>query len=403
MRKSFLPFSPPAVGEDEIAEVVRTLRSHWITTGPRVARFEKEFCSFLGAPAAVGLSSGTAALHLALLSSGVGPGDGVITTPMTFCSTVHVIEHVGARPILADIEPDTLNIDPQKIEEVSRGDRRGALGGAKVKAILPVHLYGHPCEMDSILSLAGQNGWAVIEDAAHALPARYKGGLIGSSPNPKAATRNARLTCFSFYATKNITTGEGGMLTGDPELLEKARLLSLHGMKQDAWKRYSSEGSWYYEVVAAGFKYNLTDLAAAIGLHQLRKLPQFQERRRTIVNRYNQAFSLLPELTLPVERPEVVHAWHLYVLRLNLERLNLSRDRFIEELKSRNIGASVHFIPIHLHPYYRDRYGFSPESFPVAHGEYRRIVSLPLHPGMEERDVEDVVEAVHAVVQKFRK
>ena len=422
-RSTFLSFSPPSIGEEEIAEVVDTLRSGWITTGPKVERFEREFASFVGAPAALALSSGTAALHLSLLSLGIGPGDGVITTPMTFCSTVHVIEHVGARPILVDVEPDTLNIEPRRIEDALKCAMRN--GQCEIKAIISVHLYGHPCEMDQILGIAQKYRLAVIEDAAHALPAKYKGRLIGSSipqsvppgrdnpqldsdtlsgsSNPQSPIRNPQLACFSFYGTKNLTTGEGGMLTGPPEILKKARVLSLHGMSKDAWKRYSAEGSWFYEVVEAGFKYNLTDLCASLGLAQLRKLGKFHARRREIARRYDEAFSRVPQLQAPTTRPEVDSAWHLYVLRLNLERLTLSRNCFIKELKARSIGTSVHFIPIHLHPYYRDRFGWKPEDFPVAFREYQRLLSLPLHPGLEDRDVEDVIHAVLSVVQKNKK
>jgi len=444
MRDTFLPFSPPLIGEEEITEVIDTLRSDWITTGPKVRRFEEEFAAFLGAPAALALNSCTAAMHVALATLGIGPGDAVITTPMTFCSSVHVIEHVGARPILVDVEPDTLNIDPRQVERVILEEGSGKMEdgrwkmengnptsiihspSSRIKAILPVHLYGHPCEMESILRIARRFDLAIIEDAAHALPARYKGRLIGSlapqipgTPTPQHPSTSAPqhlsspaplLTAFSFYATKNLTTAEGGMLTGTPELLDEARIWSLHGMSHDAWKRYSAEGSWYYEVIRPGFKYNLTDIQAAIGLHQLRKLPQFQTRRREIVRRYNAAFSQFEELQIPTERPEVEHAWHLYVLRLNLEHFPAIRNSkfeirnwFIEELKARNIGTSVHFIPVHLHPYYRDKYGYKPDDFPVAYREYQRIVSLPLYPRMSDQDVEDVIEAVVDVVKKYKR
>jgi dTDP-4-amino-4,6-dideoxygalactose transaminase len=398
MRNSFLPFSPPCIGEEEIAEVVDTLRSEWLTTGPKVKQFEREFASFVGAPAALAVSSCTSALHLALVTLGIGPGDAVITTPMTFCSGVNVIEHVGARPILVDVEQDTLNIDATRVEEALKRLSKER-EGVRVKAILPVHLYGHACDMEALLWMAEEYGLEVIEDAAHALPAKYKGRMIGA---PVGASKVRVLSCYSFYATKNLTTGEGGMLTGPPELVEEARIWGLHGMSRDAWKRYSSEGSWYYEVVRAGFKCNMTDMQAAIGLHQLKKLESFHARRREIVRRYNAAFSPLAEFQTPVERPEVEHAWHLYVLRLNLDCFELSRNRFIEELKARNIGTSVHFIPIHLHPYYRDRYGYRPEDFPVAYHEYQRIVSLPLSAKMSDQDVEDVIEAVCAIVREYR-
>jgi dTDP-4-amino-4,6-dideoxygalactose transaminase len=332
-------------------------------------------------------------MHLALAALEIGPGDAVITSPMTFCSGVHVIEQVGARPILVDVEPDTLNIDPFKVAEKAKLLRRA--NDVKVKAILPVHLYGHPSDLDGLMQVAADHDLALIEDAAHSLPAKYKGRTIGSA----TYSRVPALTCFSFYATKNLTTAEGGMLTGDSGLIEKARMWSLHGMSRDAWKRYSSEGSWYYEVLYPGFKYNMTDIQAALGLHQLQKLSQFHARRRQIVERYNAAFSQFEEFQVPVERSDVEHAWHLYVLRLNLEQLAISRNQFIEELKARNIASSVHFIPIHLHPYYRDKYHYSTESFPVAYREYQRMISLPLYPRMTDGDVDDVIAAVYAIVR----
>lgn len=395
MRDAFLPFSPPLIGEEEIEEVVDTLRSDWITTGPKVRRFEEEFADYVGAPAALGLNSCTAALHTALAALGVSTGDAVVTTPMTFVSSVHVIEHVGARPLLADVEADTLNIDPRRVADVIESARAE---GLRVRALLPVHLYGHPCDMNPLMELAREYRLAVVEDAAHALPASHEGRRVGSFASLYDVPV---MTCFSFYATKNLTTGEGGMLTGPPELIDEARIWSLHGMSRDAWNRYGAKGSWFYEVVRPGFKYNLTDIAAALGLAQLRKLGGFQARRAEIARRYTEAFSRLEELTTPASRPEVEHAWHLYVLRLNLERLSVTREQFIEEMRERRIGASVHFIPVHTHPYYRDRYGFKSGDFPVAAAEFRRIVSLPLNPRMSDADVEDVIEAVGDVVKKF--
>jgi len=419
MRNTFLSFSPPLIGQEELDEVLDTLRSDWITTGPKTKRFEQEFAQFIGAPAALAVSSATDAMLVGLAALGIGAGDEVITTPMTFCSTVHVIEHLGARPVLVDVEPDTLNIDPAQVERAIT---------PRTRAIMPVHLYGHPCEMDALLDLAAKNHLHVLEDAAHALPAKYKGRMIGSPPTPTSNIQSptSNLTAFSFYATKNLTTAEGGMLTGAPDLIEKARVWSLHGMSRDAYKRYSAEGSWFYEVILPGFKCNMTDIQASLGLQQLKKLPRFQERRREIVRRYNEAFAQLEELQTPIERPEVEHAWHLYVLRLNLERfpairkpvLSLSKDpkpvvseaepseirnRFIEELKNANIGTSVHFIPVHLHPYYRDKYGFKPTDFPIAYREYQRIISLPLYPRMNDQDVADVIEAVARIVKKSRR
>lgn len=388
MRSEFLPFSPPLIEEEEIAEVVDTLRSGWITTGPKVRRFEEEFAKAVGAPAAVAVNSATAAMLIGLATLGIGPGDEVITTPLTFCSTVHVIERLGARPVLVDVEPDTLNMDPHQVARAVT---------ARTRAILPVHLYGHPCEMDALLEIAARHHLCIVEDAAHALPARYKGRPIGAHPLPGA---EKSLTAFSFYATKNLTTGEGGMLTGDTALIDQARLWALHGMSRDAYKRYTAHGSWYYEVVLPGFKANMSDIQAAIGIHQLRKLPQFQQRRREIVKRYNAAFSKMEAVQVPVERPDAESAWHLYVLRLNLEMLSIDRARFIEELRARNIGTSVHFIPVHLHPYYRDKYGYKAEDYPIAFENYLRMISLPLHLKMTDADVEDVIEAVSDVIAK---
>lgn len=384
VRKDFLPFSPPTVGEQEVAAVTEVLRSAWITTGPKTRQFEQEFTGYLNAPSALALNSCTAALHTALVTLGIGPGDEVITTPMTFTASANVIEHVGARPVFVDVEPDTLNIDPAAIERAI---------SARTRAILPVHYSGHPVELNAIMSIANERGLHVVEDAAHGLPAKYNGKYIGESENP---------TAFSFYATKNLTTGEGGMLTGTTEFLEKARIISLHGMSRDAWKRYDKGGSWHYDVVLPGFKYNMTDIQAAIGLVQLRRLKDFQARRCQIVKAYNASFSKLETLQTPSNRPYVEHAWHLYVLRLNVGQLTIERDSFIEELRRRNIGTSVHFIPVHMHPYYRDKYGYKPTDFPIAFENYKRIVSLPLHPGLTDADIQDVVTAVLDIVRDNR-
>lgn len=403
MRSSFLSFSPPFLDEGEVAEVVDTLRSDWITTGPKVRRFEQSFAEFVGAPAALAVASCTDALQVALATLGVGPGHAVVSTPMTFCSSIHVIEHVGARPVLADVEPETLTLDPERVAEaVERANREGT----PVRALLPVHLYGHPCDLDALGAIARDYHLDVVEDAAHALPTRYQGDLVGSSALASRIARGSDvrvLTAFSFYATKNLTTAEGGMLTGHPDLVADARIWSLHGMTRDAYKRYSAEGSWFYEVVRPGFKCNMTDVQASIGIHQLQKLPAFQRRRREVADRYTAAFASLPELQVPVELPEAEHAWHIYPLRLNLETLSIDRARFIEELKARNIGTSVHFIPIHLHPYYRDKYGYTPEDFPIAYREYQRLVSLPIYPRMSDQDIDDVIEAVADVVQRYRR
>lgn len=384
-RETFLPFSPPDITEEEIEAVSAVLRSGWITTGPRTEQFEQEFAAYVGAEGALALNSCTAGLHLALVALGIGPGAEVITTPMTFCSSVNVIEHVGARPVLADIDPQTLTLDPARVAEAIT---------PRTKAIMPVHYAGHPAEMAPLLALAREHDLYVIEDAAHALPAYYEGHPIGSLGD---------LTAFSFYATKNLTTAEGGMLTGAPELIERARVLSLHGMSRDAWNRYGQGGAWFYEVVAPGFKYNMTDIQAALGLAQLHRLEAMQARRREIVVRYNSALSGLAAVQTPVERPNARHAWHLYVLRLNLERLSIDRAQFIQELAARNIGSSVHFIPIHLHPYYRNKYEWQPADFPVAYAEYQRVVSLPLSTRLSDADVADAIAAVADIVTTFRR
>ncbi len=394
MRSTFLPFSPPSIGPEEIDEVVDTLRSDWLTTGPKVGRFEGEFAEYVGAEAGVGLSSATAALHIALAVAGVGPGDAVIGTTMTFCSSIHVIEHVGARPVLVDVEPDTLNIDPAAIRAAIERE------GGRVKAIMPVHLHGHPADLTPIRELAQAAGAAIIEDAAHALPARYKGQMIGAraeTPEPPG------LVAFSFYATKNLTTGEGGMLTGPAELIERARVWSLHGMSRDAFRRYTEHGSWRYDVVLAGFKYNMTDIAAALGLQQLRRLDVLQQRRNQIVAEYDRAFGGLDWLDLPVRRSEVEHAWHIYGIRLRLDRLDIDRSEFIAELRRKNIGSSVHFIPVHMHSYYRDKYGFRPGDLPVAEREFERMLSVPLSPRMSDQDVADVIDAVTEVGGQHRR
>jgi dTDP-4-amino-4,6-dideoxygalactose transaminase len=385
IRTDFLHFAPPCIGQEEIREVVDTLSSGWITTGPKTRRFENEFATYVGARSALALNSCTAGLHVALVAARIGPGDEVVTSPMTFAATANVIEHVGASLVLADVEPDTLNISPAALEQALT---------SRTKAVIPVHYAGHPADLDPILDLAHPRGVFVIEDAAHALPARYRGRTIGSASHP---------TAFSFYATKNLTTGEGGMLTGAPAFLAEARSASLHGMSRDAWNRYDKGGSWYYEVTRPGFKYNMTDIQASLGLCQLQRMEAFQQRRREVVETYNAAFANDDALETPVERDDVEHAWHLYALRLNLRRLRITRNRFIDLLTARNIGTSVHFIPIHLHPYYRERYGFRPGDFPVAYANYQRLISLPLSPRLTDQDVADVVEAVLDIVRRHRR
>jgi dTDP-4-amino-4,6-dideoxygalactose transaminase len=387
MRDTFLPFARPSIGEEEIAEVADTLRSGWITTGPRVERFAAAFAEYVGGRYAVPVSSATAGLHVALLALGVGPGDEVVTTPMTFVATLNTIVHCGARPVLADIDAATLNV---RVEEIER-----RLSPA-TKAILPVHYVGQPADLDPILELAAARNVAVLEDAAHAVGAEYKGRRIGSFPTTSV---------FSFHPNKNMTTGEGGMVvTEDEEVLEKASLLKFHGMDREAWKRFAKAGSPRYDVAAPGFKYNMMDIQAALGLHQLKRLDGFLAERERLAAAYDAALADTPGLLLPhrVSYP-VRHAWHLYTPLVDIDRLTIDRDRFQEELKQRNIGTGLHYTAAHEFSYYASSFGWRPEDFPEAHYVSERIVSLPLFPGLTAEDQADVVEAVRDVLKRFRR
>ena len=382
-RETFLPFALPDLGEDEQREVAEVLRSGWITTGPKTRELEAAFAARVGAKHAVAVSSCTAALHLALEAIGLGPGDRVVTTPYTFAATAEVIRYFQAIPVFVDVDPRTLNLDASKLE--------AAIAGAR--AVIPVHVAGEPCDLGEILSIASRHGVRVIEDAAHALPSQFRGRTIGAISD---------VTCFSFYATKSMTTGEGGMIcTDDDAIADRCRIMSLHGISRDAWKRYMAEGSWYYEIVAPGYKYNLSDIAAALGLAQLRKLDTMWARRRAIARRYDEAFAGVTALECPSSDGRNQHAWHLYMLRLHLDRLSVDRAGFVEELKRLNIGASVHFIPLHTHPYYRSTFGYENEDFPVAWQEYQREVSLPIYSRMSDDDVADVIDAVRRVAATF--
>ncbi len=385
-RTDFLPFHRPDITEAEILEVVDTLKSGWITTGPKTKRFEVLFREYVGCRHAIAVNSCTAAMHLALAAAEIGEGDEVITTSLTFCATANVIVHQRATPILADVREDDFNINPEEIE------RRVT---PRTKGIIPVHLAGQPCEMDEILHIAEKHHLLVIEDAAHAIGAKYNGKMVGTIGD---------VTAFSFYATKNLTTAEGGMITTDnQELVEKMRILSLHGISADAWKRYSAEGSWYYEVLYPGYKYNMTDIQASLGIHQLARLESFIQTRTKYAQMYNEAFSEIAEIITPQVKPNVRPAWHLYIIRINRERLKIDRAQFIEALRAQNIGASVHFVPLHLHPFYRARYSFKRGDFPVTEAIYEDIISLPLYPSMTVQDVEDVIEAVKHIVAQYRK
>ena len=382
----FLPFSLPEIGEEEIDEVVDTLRSGWLTSGPKVRAFEAAFREATDSSHAVALSSCTAGLHLALLALGVGPGDEVITTPLTFAATVSMIIHVGATPVLADISPDDYNIDPREIE------RRIT---PRTKAIIPVHYGGQPCRMEEILSLAKSHDLRVIEDAAHALGASYRGQPIGAIGD---------CAIFSFYPIKPITTGQGGMLTTDnEELADRVRLLSLHGLSKDAWDRYSAKGSAFYQVLAPGFNYVMTDIQGALGIHQMRRLPGFQSRRVEIVRQYDEWLADLPEIVRPTTREHVEHCWHLYAIRVDAQQLNIGRDKFVEELRAHGIGTSVHFIPIHYHPYFQDKLGLHEGDYPVAERVFEGLISLPLYPRMTDADVARVSNAIHEIVAANRR
>ncbi len=387
MRNQFLPFSIPTIENDEINEVVDSLKSGWITTGPKVKRFEEAFRAYVGAPFAVPLSSATAGLHLAYLALGLGPGDEVITTPMTFAATVSMIVRVGAKPVLADIEPKTLNLDATKIRPLIT---------ERTKAIVPVHFAGQPCDMDAIFTLAREFGLAVIEDAAHAVGTEYKGKRIGSLES---------VSIFSFHPIKNITPGEGGMLcTGDEALAEEISLLKFHGMSKEAWKRYESSGTPNYDIMLPGFKYNMMDIQAALGIHQLAKLDGFIARRTEIADYYNAAFADVEEVLTPGRVPYGNrHAWHLYTPLIRVEMLAIGRDRFMEELKRLNIGTGLHFKAVHHHPYYRQALAIAAGELAQADYASDRILSLPLFPRMTMDDARDVVEAVKEVIARNRK
>jgi dTDP-4-amino-4,6-dideoxygalactose transaminase len=385
VRSKFLPLAVPAIGAREKALVMETLESGWITTGPKAQELGARIADLAGTRHGLAVSSATAALHLGLVACGVRPGDEVILPTYTFVACANVVEHVGARPVLVDIEPDTLCLSPRAVEKAIT---------PKTRAIMPVDIGGHPADLDALESLAAP-GISLVEDAAHAL-----GGAWGARP----VGSRARVTAFSFYATKNLTTGEGGAaVTNDEELHERMRSLSLHGMSRDAWLRYTDKGSWYYEIVAPGYKYNLSDVLAAIGLGQLERFDEMQRRRRELTALYDRHLADVAEVRRPTVRPGVTHARHLYAIALELERLTIDRAAFIRELKAENIGSSVHFIPIHLHPHFRNTLGLGEGAFPEAERAYARAVSLPLFPGMSDGDVEDVCVAVRKIADHYRR
>jgi dTDP-4-amino-4,6-dideoxygalactose transaminase len=381
--RDFLPFALPQIEEEEIAGVIEALRSGWVTTGPRTRQFEGDFAQFLGGDLeAIAVNSATAGLHLALEAVGIGPGDEVITTTHTFTATAEVVRYLGADPVFVDVRPDTLCIDVDAV---------AAAITSRTKAILPVHFAGLAADMTEILRLASKHGLRVVEDAAHALPATCQGRLVGSL--------GSDATVFSFYANKTMTTGEGGMLvTRDAEIAKRAKVMRLHGINRDAFDRFVSKTpAWYYEVVAPGFKYNMTDVAAAIGCAQLAKLPRFLERRDQLAARYLRSLNDLP-LILPAEAPEGdIHAWHLFVIRLGAEA-PCSRDELIQALADMGIGTSVHYVPLHRHPYWRDRYQLRPEMFPESDLAYQRTLSIPLYTAMSDADQDRVIAGLRAVL-----
>lgn len=400
MRRDYLVFGRPQIEEDEIAEVVATLRSGWLGTGPKTARFEREFAEYCEAEHAVAVSSCTAALHLSLLAADIGPGCGVITTPMTFASTANAVLHRGGSLFLVDIEPDTMNLAPDRVREFvatecepdpRSGRPRHRTTGIEIRAILPVHFAGRPCAMDAIEALAREHDWRVIEDAAHAIEARYRGRKIGNIGD---------FTCFSFYATKNLTTGEGGMITlRDGAVAERLRATALHGLSLDAWARRGGSGARHYEVLVPGYKYNLTDIASSLGLHQLRRIETNLARREAIWARYDEELSDLP-LVLPAPaETNTRHARHLYTVLIDPEHTGIDRDELRRRLHTRNIGTGVHFVGIHLHEFYRNLLGVEPEQFPEATRVSERTLSLPLAANLTDADVGDVIAAVRASLQ----
>jgi len=381
-RKEYLPFSPPDIGQEEIDEVVDSLRSGWITTGPKTVKFEQALAEYVGTRHAVALNSATAGLFLCLKAAGIGPGDEVITTPYTFAATVNVILHAGATPVLADVSRKDFNIDPRNIEKAVT---------SRTKAIIPVHFAGKSCDMDAIAAIAGKHGLVVIEDAAHAIGTEYKGRKIGGI---------SLYTVFSFHAVKNLTTGEGGAVTtNDNGAAERIKVMALHGMNKDAWKRFAPGGKWQYDIVLPGYKYNMMDIQAALGIHQLKKLEDNLLKRNALVDRYRKGLSEIAQLTLPEDDLEGRHSRHLFPLLVDFSQLKIGRDKFIELLMEENISSNVHYIPVHLFSYYREHLGFKPGDFPVAEDLSQREITLPLYTRMTNDDIDDVISAVRKIIK----
>jgi dTDP-4-amino-4,6-dideoxygalactose transaminase len=400
-----IPFYKPSIGQEEIDEVVATLKSGWLTTGPRTKQFEKEFGAYLRQEHAVAVNSCTAALHLALEAIGIKPGQSIVVPTLTFAATAEVVRYLGAQPLLVDCRQQDFNLD---VEDAERRICAALDTGRTVSAIMPVHYGGQIGDIEGVRNLARRFNLKIIEDAAHCCPAFYRpsresqsqtASSQGPAGNWLPVGSSADISCYSFYANKTITTGEGGMAcTRNADYADRMRIMSLHGISRDAWKRFTAEGSWYYEIIAPGFKYNLTDIAAAIGIHQLRKADEMHRKRKEWARLYSELLGKFDELILPQEQPDRVHSWHLYALRLRPNALRIDRAQFIAELQQRGIGTSVHWMPLHLHPYYRETYAYVPEDFPVASSLYPELVTLPLYPDLTEKEVGYVCESIKEIV-----
>lgn len=386
MKNDFLLFHKPFISEEEIDEIVDTVRSGWISMGPKTIRFENNFSEYIGVNKSVAVSSWTAAGHLSLEAFGINEGDEVILPTMTFPATAEIVCYFKAKPVMVDVDEDTLNISLEAIEKAIT---------SKTKAIIPVHYAGQPCDLDEIHAIAKKHNLKVLEDAAHSLPARYKGKKIGTISD---------VTCFSFYATKTLSTGEGGMIcTNNEEIAERVKIMRLHGINRDAWKRYTESGSWYYEVVAPGYKYNFTDLQASLGLPQLKKVDAMWNSRKRIAAKYTEAFKDLDIIQLHTIKPDRDSSWHLFPIRLYLDRLTKNRAQIINELRERNIGVGVHFMPVHQHLYYSETFNLSDENYPVASAAFPRLISLPIYPGMTDENVDKVIDVLIDTLNKFKK
>jgi dTDP-4-amino-4,6-dideoxygalactose transaminase len=386
MNKDFLFFHKPFISDDEVDEIVDTVRSGWLSMGPKTIKFEEAFNSYIGCKKSIAVSSWTAAGHLTLEAYGIRPGDEVIVPTMTFPATAEIVCYFGAKPVIVDVEEDTLNISLKEIEKAIT---------SRTKAIIPVHYAGQPCDMDEIHEIAKSNNLKVIEDAAHSLPATYKGKKVGTISD---------VTCFSFYATKTLSTGEGGMIcTNDEEIAERCTIMRMHGINRDAWKRYTESSSWYYEVVAPGFKYNFTDLQASLGLPQLKKVDQMWQSRKNIAAKYTQALKDNELLTLHGVKENRDSSWHLFPIRLKLEFLKINRAQLIDEMRKLNVGAGVHFMPIHQHIYYNQTFKLDDKNYPVASSVFPKLVSLPIYPGMQDGHVDRVINVLVDLLEKYKK